>query len=253
MSLDSYKPTGSRPPAARLVAGVLCGLLLFAAGVGVDRWAFGGRGGRAGNGIASCVGYGVQASGSCVGYDRDGVPVGFAATVRGAGDAAAWFETLIAAASSQPPQALRALLTRLVASQAGGLVEDLMPTGAGGAGADAGITQTVVARVWAANPADPTVLAAGAQVPVQTYGVALLGRRTDGASAGDDTGLAGGWVVHDMVMQRTDEGWALARMDTPVPVPGPDVRGSVRDDTPRNTQALARVLGPDSWVPEMTP
>jgi hypothetical protein len=88
---------------------------------------------------------------------------------------------------------------------------------------------------------------------VQTYGVALLGRRTDGASAGDDAGLAGGWSVHDLVMQRTGQGWALARMDTPVPVPGPDVRGSVRDDTPRNTQALARVLGPDSWVPGMAP
>jgi len=70
-------------------------------------------------------------------------------------------------------------------------------------------------------------------------------------SAGPDAGLAGGWELHDLVVELTGGGWALWQVDSPVPAPGPDVRGAVRDGSPRDPQVLARVFGPDSWIPEM--
>jgi hypothetical protein len=179
-----------------------------------------------------------------------GVPTGFPPTVRGAGDAAAWYETLLAAAGSEPADQVRALVTALVAPEArGGLVGALMPS-IGWAG-NTNISQTVVARVWAAGSGDATALVTGTQVEVQTYGVGLFGPRTDASTADPDAGLAGGWVVHDMTVELTARGWVLSAVETPTVAPPPDVRGATRDGSPRDPQVLARVLGPDSWIPEM--
>ncbi|GIH18965.1 hypothetical protein Raf01_71370 [Rugosimonospora africana] len=214
-------------------------VLLIGGGVAVGRWsAPQTHSGSAGPAAPVGIAY------------SNGVPTGFPATVRGAGDAAAWFETLLADVGSEPSDRARALIAALVAPDAGnGLVDALMPsTGRVG---NTNISQTVVARVWAAGSSDPTTLTDGVRVDVETYGVGLFGPRTDGAIAGPDAGLAGGWVVHPMTLEFTPHGWALFQVHTPAPAPPPDVRGATRDGSPRDTQVLARVLGPDSWIPEM--
>jgi hypothetical protein len=180
----------------------------------------------------------------------DGVPTGFPRTARGAGDTAAWDETLLAAIAAKPHDEVQALVTRLVEPQARAtLVDQLMPS-TSREGND-NISQTVVVRVWA-QPTDLSGdLPVGTQVKVKTYGMGLFGARTDGQIAGPDTGLAGGLSVHDMTMQLDADGWHLRAVETPVPAPPPDLRGLTRDGSQRNTQILAEVFGPDSWVPNM--
>jgi hypothetical protein len=237
----AYKPAtaGAGSPARRVCALLLAAAALIGAGILVDRRALPHPDAVPPPGL---VPVGIRYI--------DGVPTGFPATVRGAGDAAAWYETLLADRSAEPADQLRALITALVAPRArAGLVEELMP-GTGGTGGS-GIAQTLIARVWAAHPDDGATLTPSATVAVETYGAGLSGPRTGGDTAGPDAGLAGGWEVHQLLMEWTPHGWTLARVDTPVPVPGPDVRGCTRDGSVRDTQALARVLGPDSWVPGM--
>lgn len=180
----------------------------------------------------------------------DGVPVGFPATVRGGGDAAAWYETLLSAVASRPGEQVQALLARLVTPAARpGLVEQL--TASIGRVGNGGIWQTVVVRVWAAHSHQTVQLPPGTRVTVKTYGMGLFGVGTDGQSAGVDAGLAGGFAVHELTVQLDPDGWHLFAVQVPVPAPPPDLRGLTRDGGPTNTQLLAEVLGPDSWVPNM--
>jgi hypothetical protein len=180
----------------------------------------------------------------------EGVPVGFPATVRGGGDAAAWYETLLSAVASRPGEQVHALLARLVTPAARpGLVEQLAASiGRVGNG---GIWQTVVVRVWAAGSDQSAQVPLDTRVTVKTYGMGLFGVGTDGQSAGVDAGLAGGFAVHELTVQLDPDGWHLFAVQVPVPAPPPDLRGLTRDGGPTNTQLLAEVLGPDSWVPNM--
>lgn len=171
----------------------------------------------------------------------------FPATARGAGDAAARLETLLADAAGHPAEDARARVAALLAPDAVALADRLTTSADGGA--PAGIRLTVVARIWTERAADPAVLPPGTRVAVQTYGLALIGTPTDGANAGPDSGLTGGWAVHDLTIELTDTGWRLADLQPPVPAPPPDVRGTLRDGGARDPQLLARVLGPDSWTP----
>ncbi|MGI5185516.1 hypothetical protein ACQEVZ_55665 [Dactylosporangium sp. CA-152071] len=178
----------------------------------------------------------------------DGVPVGFPATPRGAGDAAARFETALSAAGALPRQDATALIRKLypgVTDDDLGQLLPAMPRDQTG-----GIRQSTTVRVWAER-ADDTAAAVPVDgtVRVQTLMVALFGPGTDGQTGVGDGGPAGMWMVHDLTMRWTDGGWRLAGLQSPVPVPPPDVAGTVRDGTPRDGQLLARVLGPDSWAP----
>src|SRR5215212_4470480 len=47
-------------------------------------------------------------------YTTNGIPTGFPPTRRGAGDAAAWYETLISAAGARPQTDARTLLTNII-------------------------------------------------------------------------------------------------------------------------------------------
>ncbi|MEV0132629.1 hypothetical protein AB0H83_29735 [Dactylosporangium sp. NPDC050688] len=178
----------------------------------------------------------------------DGVPVGFPATPRGAGDAAARFEVVLSAAGSLPRQDGTALIRRLYPDVTDADVVQLLPTlpreQAGG------IWQSTTVRVWAERADDTAAtVPVGGTVRVQTLMVSLFGPGTDGMTGVGDGGPAGMWMVHDLTMRWTDNGWRLADVQSPVPVPPPDVAGTVRDGTPRDGQLLARVLGPDSWGP----
>ncbi|MFD0580891.1 hypothetical protein [Dactylosporangium darangshiense] len=167
------------------------------------------------------------------------------------GDAAARLETLLADAMQHPADEARPRIAAVIAPDASGLADQL----AGGApaatptGASTVVRQTLVARVWTQDAANPAVLAVGTRIEVQTYGLALLGTDTNGTGAAPTTALTGGWTVHDLTVELTDTGWRLVALKTPVPAPPPDVRGTLRDGSPRDLQLLTRVLGPDSWTP----
>ncbi|MGI5243214.1 hypothetical protein [Dactylosporangium sp. CA-139066] len=178
----------------------------------------------------------------------DGVPVGFPATPRGAGDAAARFETALSTAGGLTRQDATALIRRLYPDATDDELVQLLPTLPREQAA--GIWQSTTVRVWAER-ADDTAAAVpiGGTVRVQTLMVSLFGPGTDGMTGVGDGGPAGMWTVHDLTMRWTDGGWRLAGLQSPVPVPPPDVAGTVRDGTPRDGQLLARVLGPDSWAP----
>lgn len=179
----------------------------------------------------------------------DGVPQGWPPTPRGAGDTAAAYLTVLAAAAVQPREQVRGLLQRMVVSeQAEAVMESLMPSTVGQGNPN--LSQSVVARVWAGPAANAEVsVSDGAQVTVKALVCTLSGPVVDGVLAGPDTGLAGGWYVQTVTMSRTGGLWLLVQVQVPVPVPPPDVRGAVRDGGPRDTQPLLEVLGPASWVP----
>lgn len=177
----------------------------------------------------------------------NGVPVGFPATARGAGDAAARFEAVLSGAGSLPRQEAIELLRRLYPEVTDDDVVQLLPTLP--RDRTTGVWQNTTVRVWAERARDPTVLGVGSTVRVQTLVLSLFGPTTDGVSGVGEGGLAGMWTVHDVTMRWTDAGWRLAGAQTPIPVPPPDVAGTVRDGSPRDGQVFARVLGPDSWGP----
>ncbi|HKT04714.1 MAG TPA: hypothetical protein VJT31_34805 [Rugosimonospora sp.] len=180
----------------------------------------------------------------------DGLPTGFPPTPRGAGDAAAWYLTLLSAVASRPRDQVQALVTRMVAPTVRGtLVNDLMPSTS--REGNRNVAQTVVMRVWAQPTGTAGDLPPGARVPVKTLELGLFGARTDGHDAGPSAGLGGGCYVHDLTMQLDPDGWRLRAVATPRPAPPPDLAGSTRDGSTRDTPLLAEVLGPDSWIPSM--
>ena len=234
--MSEYKAVfDDRPGAPRGLVWLLAVLLLFGGGVAVDRWLL------------------PQSTRPAAGTSPAAGPSGpgevvFPPTTRGAGDAAAHFEALLAAAGTHPVDQAREQVAALLAADATpGLLDRL--AGASSDTATGGIRQTVVARVWADRAEDPATLPNGSRVRVQTYGLALIGTGTDGVTAAPDTGLIGGWAVHELTVTLTGSGWRLADVQPPVPAPAPDVRGTVSDGGDRDLQLLVRVLGPDSWVP----
>ncbi|MEU7868420.1 hypothetical protein [Dactylosporangium sp. NPDC049140] len=236
--MDDYKPVlDGRGGASRPLRWLLAVLLLFGSGMAADRWLLP---------HAQPATDPADAGGVLVPWTSGAVPP-FAATIRGAGDAAACLETLLGAAANRPADDQRRRIADLLASDAMSLIERLVAGGA--AGTSAGVRQTVVVRVWAQHAADATVLTVGARVTVQTYGLALLGVGGGAPGAASAAALTGGWAVHDLTVELTDAGWRLAALEPPVPAPAPDVWGTIRDGSPRDPQLLARVLGPDSWAP----
>lgn len=178
----------------------------------------------------------------------NGVPVGFAGTPRGAGDAAAAYVAAVAAAASRPQVAQQALLDIIVADGSGHAVAEMM--GAGSPSADgAGIAQTVAARVWVADPDPNAPVPQGGEVTARLLVCALTGSMTDGVVAGPETGLAGGWYVQSVTVRWVRDRWRVVAVQRPVPVPPPDQRGARRDGGPRDTQPLLDVLSARSWVP----
>ena len=177
-----------------------------------------------------------------------GVPVGFPATGRGAGDAAAAYLTVLGAAAVQPREQVRALAQAMTAGpQQAAIVESVLPSTTDATSTN--VSQTLVARVWVRQADVAPVLPDGASVTVKAYVCALSGPATDGAAVGPDAGLAGGWYVQTLTVQAITGQWRITAMERAVPAPSPDVRGTIRDGQGRDTQPLLEVLGPGSWVP----
>lgn len=235
---ETYKPATAAPRVGHFARRLAVAGLLIAAGVGAGR-------AMAPNPAARHPTCPPTQTGITL---VDGLPTGFPPTVRGAGDAAAWFETALAAAGSWPQAQIRGLLERMVADEVrDSLVDQLMPSTA--REGNTNIAETVVLRVWAKPAPIPGDLPVGSQVRVRVLALGLFGPRTDGTTTSEHTGLAGGFTTHDLVMQRTADRWVLREAATPVPAAPPDLQGTQRDGSPRRVDALAEVLGPDSWVP----
>ncbi|WP_432983291.1 hypothetical protein [Dactylosporangium sp. CA-233914] len=270
----AYKPAHAGPSTGRRFgAALLLIVLMFGLGAATDRLilapgAAGGDGPAAGAG-----GPGVRLV--------DGVPVGYPMTARGAGEAAARFETVLSAAGALEHGAALALAGRLCTADAAGLADQLVPSVP--RDAVSAIQQSTTVRVWAAHAADATALPVGAKVDVQTYVLVLLGTAPDvdgkpgggtgtetppittpGAtlppsptgkpnpgptSAGNASGpvLAPGWMLHDLTMQLTADGWRIADIAAPVPASPPGALDTAA--TQQDARLLAKVFGPDSWVP----
>jgi hypothetical protein len=238
--MSDYRPVFDEPAGgSRVLRVLLAVVLLLGAGAAMDRW------------LLPHPNRPVAPAASAVAPEQPSeAGQRFPATVRGAGDAAADLETQLTAATGRPADETRARIAALLAPDAADLA-DRLAAGATNSAAPGGIRQTVIARVWADNAGDPTVLPVGTRVAVQTYGLALIGAAAAGSANSGE--LTGGWAVHDLTVVLTDAGWRLAEVQAPVPAPPPDVRGAVRDYGPRDQQLLTRVLGPDSWAPGTTP
>ncbi|MEV6925542.1 hypothetical protein AB0M46_13730 [Dactylosporangium sp. NPDC051485] len=229
---SAFEP-GPRP--GRGVTWLLAVLLLFGGGLAVDRW---------------LLPHPVPAAAPSSSVHAPLSASRWSATTRGAGDAAAWLESRLAATAALPAGERREQVAGLLAADATpGLLDRLVVAGDEPAG---GIRQTVVARIWADRANDPAQLPIGTRVRVQSYGLALLGSAGDGVSA-PTASLTGGWAVHDLTVQLTSDGWRLAEVQPPVPAPGPNLRGASPDGAARDMSLLTRVLGPDSWAPETQP
>ncbi|MGI5238632.1 hypothetical protein [Dactylosporangium sp. CA-139066] len=240
--MSDYRPVFDTPTGApRPLRWLLAVLLLLGAGAAIDRWVLPHHPPAAGPAATA------PAEPSPPPPDAGQYP----ATARGAGDAAARLETLLADAMQHPADEARPRIAALLTPDATGLADQLAggAPGAGPVGPSTVARQTVIARVWTQDAANPAILVVGTRVEVQTYGLALLGTGTDGTSAAPTTALTGGWTVHELTVELTDTGWRLAELKPPVPAPPPDVRGTLRDGSARDVQLLARVLGPDSWAP----
>ena len=232
MRESEYKATDGRRPASMVLVLILACLL---AGVAVF--------------VAGRASAPARATPERYG-DRlvNGVPVGFARTPRGAGDAAAAYVAAMAAAAGRPQVEQRALVDVIAGDGAGPAVADMLGTGSPPEGG-AVIGQTVAARVWVAD-ADPNApVPQGGEVTARLLVCALAGAMTDGVVAGPQTGLAGGWYVQSVTMRWTQARWRVVAVQRPVPVPPPDQRGTRRDGGPRDTQPLLEVLSARSWVP----
>ncbi|WP_433616761.1 hypothetical protein ACQP2P_15755 [Dactylosporangium sp. CA-139114] len=270
----AYKPAHAGPSTGRRFGtALLLYALVFVLGVATDRWILA-PGAAGGDGPAARAGAaGVRLV--------DGVPVGYPVTARGAGEAAARFETVLTAAGALEHSAALAFAGRLCTANAAGLADQLVPSvprDAVGA-----IQQSTTVRVWAAHASDTTALPVGAKVDVQTYVLVLLGTApnvdgnpgggtgtetppitTPGAtlppsptgsptlgptSTGNASGpvLAAGWMLHDLTMQLTPDGWRIAAIAAPVPASPPGALDTAASQ--QDARLLAKVFGPDSWVP----
>ncbi|MDG9678035.1 hypothetical protein [Micromonospora sp. DH14] len=177
-----------------------------------------------------------------------GVPVGFAGTPRGAGDAAAAYVVAVSAAAGRPDVERQALIDTVAVDGSGPAVAEMM--GAGSPSADGeGISQTVAARVWVPDADVDAQVQQGTEVTARLLLCALSGSPTDGVVAGPETGLAGGWYVQSVTVRWTLDRWRVVAAQRPLPVPPPDQRGTRRDGGPRDTQPLLDVLSGRSWVP----
>lgn len=179
---------------------------------------------------------------------RQGVPVGFLSTPRGAGDAAAAYLTSLAAAAIRPAGERQSVVELIASPGSMPAVADIV-----GAGSkqDAGavISQVVVARVWVPGDDLAAAVPDGSEVPVRLLLCVLSGAVTDGIVAGPQAGLAGGWYVQSVTVRWEQGRWRVSAAQRSTPVPPPDMRGAQRDGGPRDTQPMIEVLSAQSWVP----
>ncbi|MGW0507041.1 hypothetical protein [Micromonospora sp. NPDC003241] len=175
-----------------------------------------------------------------------GVPVGFAGTARGGGDAAAAYVVSLSVAVTQSDAARRSVIGNVMADGVSGVeLVGEAPTPATGVT----IVQTVVARVWVPNEDLDAVLPDGAEVDVRLLVCALSGAAIGGGAVDPAGGLAGGWYLQELRLRWGGGRWWIVAVQRPVPVPPPDLRGTQRDGGPRDMRPLADVLSPRSWVP----
>ncbi|MFD6563101.1 hypothetical protein [Micromonospora profundi] len=179
---------------------------------------------------------------------RQGVPVGFPATPRGAGDAAAAYLTSLAAAMALPAGERQAVVELIASPGSASAVADIVGV-ASEQGSALVISQVVVARVWAPNDDLGAVVPDGGEVPVRVLLCALSGAATNGIVAGPEAGLAGGWYVQSITVRWEQGRWRVSAAQRSTPVPPPDTRGTQRDGGPRDTQPMLEVLSAQSWVP----
>ncbi|WP_155945580.1 hypothetical protein [Micromonospora sp. CNB394] len=177
-----------------------------------------------------------------------GVPVGFAGTPRGAGDAAAAYVAVVAAATGRSDVERQALIDAVAVDGSGPAVAEMMGAGSPSAGS-AGISQTLTARVWVADTDVDVPVPPGGEVTARLLACALTGAMTDGVVGGPEAGLAGGWYVQSVTVRWLQHRWWVVAVQRPVPVPPPDQRGARRDGGPRDTQPLLEVLSARSWAP----
>ncbi len=172
---------------------------------------------------------------------QHGVPRGFPLNPQGAGDAAAWYVTLLSAHAQAPQHQLQALIAKLTVPAARRRVTAALtphedePTG--------GRPQYMPLRVWAAGAHNPHPKPEGATVSVELYKLAVPATHRDPDR--DDPGS--GFCLQRILMQRHHGEWLLRRIAPPVTAPGP-LAGPAAN---RESATLARVLGSDSWVPYM--
>ncbi|MEH0930932.1 hypothetical protein [Micromonospora sp. CPCC 205558] len=179
---------------------------------------------------------------------RQGIPVGFPATPRGAGDAAAAYLTSLSAAAARPAAERQAVVELIASPGSAPAVADIVGIGSE-QGTGAVISQVVVARVWVPNDDLGAVVPDGGQVSVRVLLSVLSGAVTDGIVAGPQAGLAGGWYVQSITVRWEQGRWRVSAAQRSTPVPPPDMRGARRDGGPRDTQPMLEVLSAQSWVP----
>ncbi|MFV2104409.1 hypothetical protein [Micromonospora sp. LOL_024] len=175
-----------------------------------------------------------------------GVPVGFSGTARGGGDAAAAYVVSLSVAGVWSDVERQAVIREVTAGgvSPAGLVGEVPTVANGGT-----IVQTVVARVWVPDEDLDARVPEGAEVDVRLLVCALSGAAIGGGAVDPDAGLAGGWYVQAVTVRWADGRWRIVVAQRPVPVPPPDLRGTLRDGGPRDMRPLVDVLGPRSWVP----
>jgi len=159
-----------------------------------------------------------------------GLPRGFPPTAQGAGDAAAWYLTLLSARRSAPDGERRALITQLSVPGTRGEAAALV------AAADQTPTVTPL-RVWATGARHPSLEPDGATVQVQLYEVAnpLPGNGRDAVGSR--------FYLQQAVLQRHHGQWLLRHL-----LPPSNVAAAGSHST---ASTLARVFGRDSWIPYM--
>ncbi|MBQ1052168.1 hypothetical protein KBX50_27400 [Micromonospora sp. C51] len=175
-----------------------------------------------------------------------GVPVGFAGTARGGGDAAAAYVVSLSVAATRSSVERQAVVAEVVAEGASTaeVVGEVQTPGNG-----ATIVQTVVARVWVPNEDPDAVLPERVEVEAQLLVCALSGAAIGGGGVDPEGGLAGGWYVQAVRMRWAEGRWRIVAARRPLPVPPPDLRGTQRDGGPRDMRPLVDVLSVQSWVP----
>ena len=231
-----YKTTGGSSSLPRVLAAALLAVLLAAGGFAAGQWAAP----HEGRGRAPAPG---------LRYEQ-GVPRGFPATARGAGDAAAWYVSLLSERAGAPRREVEGLLRRLAAPGAAKhVVEALMPPQ--GTEGNTNIWQFSPLRVWAEGAGDRTTKPAGAVVKAELYGLVVIGGRSDGQTVPDNA-TTGGFYLQEFTMLLHERTWKLQEVSDAVEAAPPTINGTIPDDGAGYDQhALARVLGPESWIPHM--
>jgi hypothetical protein len=165
-----------------------------------------------------------------------GAPRGFPPTAQGAGDAAAWYITLLTGHTNTPRGNRPALIGRLTVPAARRQVTATVDTTPGG-------VQLTPLRVWAPGADTPHLKPEGATVAVELYEVAVPATRRQPHP--DRPG--GRFYLQRILMQRHHHEWLLRHIDAPLTAPNPNAGPATNGDA----AMLARVFGSNSWTPYM--